>query len=223
MAVEIFNESSESSPETIVPDVMTIPHVPTAGLHLRHRTSQMKGAYRRLSVSSRSVHHALGTRVIEAVAVSAVRRSLRAYTENEDSFRASIIKEVRDSIIGAVELSDHLATVVHEFPVAVDADNEQSAVLDEAKDEVVDTESSTQMVLEALADSRWDFRTVKGISKATGLEEEEVERVLSANEDDVRISLVPGENGELLYTVASRPQKNERANRSCAFPVDQIT
>jgi hypothetical protein len=59
-------------------------------------------------------------------------------------------------------------------------------------------------VLEALSDPEWDFRTVAGISKATGLLEPDVTAVLEKYPDLVRKSPVPDAKGRELYTLRSR-------------------
>jgi hypothetical protein len=61
-------------------------------------------------------------------------------------------------------------------------------------------------IYEALADNQWEFRTVKGITEEKGLPPEVVQNVLDRNLDKtVRVSLVPSKNGDLLYTLKSRP------------------
>lgn len=64
-----------------------------------------------------------------------------------------------------------------------------------------------QRVLDALADERWDFRTISGVARATGLPEDRVaEAVGHLEESDlVRQSHAPGPDGTKLYTLSSRP------------------
>ena len=62
-------------------------------------------------------------------------------------------------------------------------------------------------MLEALADPKWDFRTVSGIAQETGFPESEVKKVLERNPALVRQSLVPGKQGQSLYALQERPIK----------------
>jgi hypothetical protein len=64
-----------------------------------------------------------------------------------------------------------------------------------------------ERVHEALSDPRWDFRTVDGIARSTGLSEEEVAAILDRYKDEVRQSVVPDRHGRALYTLRSRPKK----------------
>jgi hypothetical protein len=69
----------------------------------------------------------------------------------------------------------------------------------------VDLDSTARRVIEALADERFDFRTIQGLSEAVGLPEATVQHVLEDHDDLVRVSAAPGSNGEALYTLRSRP------------------
>ena len=60
-------------------------------------------------------------------------------------------------------------------------------------------------VFAALADPQWDFRTVEGLSKATGLSASEIHSTLEKYPDLVRKSLVRDEHGRDLFTLATRP------------------
>ena len=60
-------------------------------------------------------------------------------------------------------------------------------------------------VHEALADSRWDFRTVGGISRQTGLDRDRVRQLLEQHGPEVRQNM--SRNREAVYTLASRPMK----------------
>ncbi len=62
-------------------------------------------------------------------------------------------------------------------------------------------------VWEALSDPAWDFRTIDGISKATGLPESEVRAILEKYPDLHRKSAVPDQQGRELFTLRSRPVK----------------
>lgn len=56
----------------------------------------------------------------------------------------------------------------------------------------------------ALADKRWDFRTIEGIARDTGLDESTVREVLEMHTGEVRRSLVPDSKGRTLYTLRKR-------------------
>lgn len=62
-------------------------------------------------------------------------------------------------------------------------------------------------VLEALDNPYWDFRTVGGIAKDTGLSESEVRQVLEKYPDYVRRSPLPDSRGHGLYALRSKPVK----------------
>lgn len=62
-------------------------------------------------------------------------------------------------------------------------------------------DESEKKVFEALADPKWDFRTVDGLSRATGLETEAVNEILEGHSDLVRKSYVPDNLGRDLYTL----------------------
>ena len=62
-------------------------------------------------------------------------------------------------------------------------------------------------VFEALADPRWDFRTLPGLSRETGLSESEIGATLDKYPLLVRKSLVPDRHGRELFTLRSRPVK----------------
>jgi len=64
-----------------------------------------------------------------------------------------------------------------------------------------------QRINKALADPRWDFRTIPGLAKAANLSEQEVQALLEAHSDQVRQSAVPDRHGRALYTLRSRPKK----------------
>ena len=60
-------------------------------------------------------------------------------------------------------------------------------------------------VHEALKDSRWDFRTIGGISRQTGLERDRVMELIEQHRSEVRQTV--SRKREALYTLASRPRK----------------
>ena len=69
--------------------------------------------------------------------------------------------------------------------------------------QIVD-EPEGRKLFEALADDRWDFRTVEGLSRSTGLSEERVRDLLRKYQALIRQSLVLDRQGRELYTLASR-------------------
>jgi hypothetical protein len=66
-------------------------------------------------------------------------------------------------------------------------------------------DENARLVLDAVADEEYDFRTVDGVADATGLAPSLVQEILDDHEDLVRLSPVPGPNREALYTLRSRP------------------
>jgi len=71
-------------------------------------------------------------------------------------------------------------------------------------------------VLEALSDSRWQFRTVEGVSRSTGLEKQIVEFVIKKRADIIRKAEVPDRRGRALYTLGP-PTTAERLEVLRAF------
>ncbi len=59
-------------------------------------------------------------------------------------------------------------------------------------------------VFEALDDPRWDFRTIPGLSKSTGVPESDVKRILERYPQLIRRSPVPDSEGRALYTLVSK-------------------
>lgn len=60
-------------------------------------------------------------------------------------------------------------------------------------------------VYSALADSKWDFRTVNGIAEETGLDQERIARLLDEHQSEIRWTV--SRNRGMLYTLKSRPVK----------------
>ena len=60
-----------------------------------------------------------------------------------------------------------------------------------------------EKVRAALANPRWDFRTVDGIAKETKLHADQVRQILDSMDSEVRIA--EGRNHRVLYTLKSRP------------------
>jgi hypothetical protein len=67
-------------------------------------------------------------------------------------------------------------------------------------------------VVDALANQNWDFRTVDGIVRETGLQPDAVKEVLTRSER-VRRSPVPGPNGADLYTLRDRSPSDRSASK----------
>ena len=59
-------------------------------------------------------------------------------------------------------------------------------------------------VFEALANPKWDFRTIVGISKNTGIDEDKVKAILDKYAILIRISPIPDQRGRTLYTLRKR-------------------
>ena len=67
--------------------------------------------------------------------------------------------------------------------------------------DVVDNPHERQ-VFEALADPKWDFRTVDGIQKASGLPNDEILSILNKYDGElVRKSDLPDPQGRDIYTL----------------------
>lgn len=72
------------------------------------------------------------------------------------------------------------------------------------------TEASRRMdswkrVREALEDRTWDFRTIAGISRQTGLDPDEIKKILEEHRSEIRFAL--SRDRETIYTLNSRPMK----------------
>jgi len=68
------------------------------------------------------------------------------------------------------------------------------------------SKSCHELVLAALADARFHFRTVPSIAAETGISEASVRSILEAHPDDVRKAPLHDGNGNFLYTLRSRPR-----------------
>jgi len=67
-------------------------------------------------------------------------------------------------------------------------------------------DSDEVKVFESLADGNWDFRSLDGIKRATGLQTDDVVRILNRHPDLVRNSSMPDKKGRTLYTLRETPQ-----------------
>ena len=64
-----------------------------------------------------------------------------------------------------------------------------------------------QRIDTALHDTRWDFWTLNGLAKATGLTADAIEALLDAHPKQVRRAYVTDRQGDILYTTADRRMK----------------
>jgi hypothetical protein len=64
-------------------------------------------------------------------------------------------------------------------------------------------DDNTRAVLEALESSRWDYRTIGGLAKATGLPANTVRAIVENTPDYIGESEEPNENGRRLFYLIS--------------------
>ena len=62
-------------------------------------------------------------------------------------------------------------------------------------------------ILEALSDPKWDFRTIEGIARDTGLSKAEVKEVIERHPHLIRKSPITNGRKVSLYTLRERPAK----------------
>jgi biotin operon repressor len=62
------------------------------------------------------------------------------------------------------------------------------------------TVEPAQLVTKALEDSRYEWRSIEGISEQTGLSQDQVRHIIEKMEDEIVRSSVPDEKGRSLYT-----------------------
>jgi hypothetical protein len=60
-------------------------------------------------------------------------------------------------------------------------------------------------IMEAFQDRSWDFRTVDGLARQTGLSPQKVRVVLERNAAKIRKSPAVDKNGQALFTLSSKP------------------
>jgi hypothetical protein len=63
------------------------------------------------------------------------------------------------------------------------------------------------MILKALGDPQWDWRTVEGMSEDTGLPERQIIDFIESSPDKVIRSQTPDERGRALYMTRQRYSK----------------
>jgi|ERR1035437_8922026 hypothetical protein len=68
---------------------------------------------------------------------------------------------------------------------------------------------AAKSVLQALADEKWDFRTIDGLAKETELAPEQIRRILQSYPELVRRSPVRDRLGRSIYTLKSRKMKGQ--------------
>jgi len=66
------------------------------------------------------------------------------------------------------------------------------------------SEPDARRVFEALADPKWDFRTIDGLAQSTSLPEQRIEQILEKYRQFVRQSPVLDRRGHELYTLSAR-------------------
>lgn len=64
-----------------------------------------------------------------------------------------------------------------------------------------------QKVFDALADSRWDWRTIDGLKRSTGLPGAEILDVILSNRSKIDFELVPRQEN-LLFRLKGKPRTN---------------
>lgn len=72
-----------------------------------------------------------------------------------------------------------------------------------------DPELEEEKIVAALKDERWDYRTVSGVARATGLDEQVVCTFLETRKDLVWKSAIPDRNGRDLYTIQGRQAQSK--------------
>ena len=62
--------------------------------------------------------------------------------------------------------------------------------------------SIEKKVIQSLRNPEWDYRTISGIAKETGLDEKMVGDILKSRKDLIRESIVRSASGERLFTLS---------------------
>jgi hypothetical protein len=73
--------------------------------------------------------------------------------------------------------------------------------------DVVERSDEWHRIKQELSDPKWDFHTVDGLAKATGMPADRVKELLDEHAHDIRIAYVRDRDGRLLYTTADRPMR----------------
>lgn len=69
------------------------------------------------------------------------------------------------------------------------------------------TDAAERKVFQSLSDPAWDFRTIRGIVKSSGLPEAQVRAIIAKRHDLIRRSDIPDRDGGELFTLRMRPIK----------------
>ena len=67
-------------------------------------------------------------------------------------------------------------------------------------------EADARKLLEELADHKWDFRTVEGLTRSTGLPVQRVKELLEKYKELVRTFPMPDTAGNTLYTIGEKSE-----------------
>ncbi|PMU11716.1 MULTISPECIES: hypothetical protein [unclassified Pseudomonas] len=68
-------------------------------------------------------------------------------------------------------------------------------------------DSETQMVISALNETKYKWRTISGISRETGVSGEKIEEIITNNSDQIVQSSALTPKGEALYTTREKHHK----------------
>ena len=128
----------------------------------------------------------------------------KTFSESGSGYSAKEVNDFLDVIVTTLrELRDQLDTAEAEAATLREPVESIVAAKDEA--EAVAKEPEEDLVFAALADQGWDFRTIPGVSRSTGLESERVETIVQSHLGSrIRESTVPGRHGRRLFTIADK-------------------
>lgn len=84
-------------------------------------------------------------------------------------------------------------------------------------------DETEELILKALRDTRWDYRTVDGVAKETGLSPETVRSFLESKQDLVWKSAVPDKKGRDLYTAQSRHSQSKEFWRNLSTFMSKLS
>lgn len=65
---------------------------------------------------------------------------------------------------------------------------------------MIDTEIEGR-ILNELGNNKWDYRTMDGLRRSTGLPESEIEKIINHNPNKIYISPSPDKEGRTLYAL----------------------
>ena len=66
-------------------------------------------------------------------------------------------------------------------------------------------------MFEALENPKWEWRTVRALSRESGLDQKAIQKIIKMHPELIRKSDVQSQNGEDLYTLQSRFYKRKRS------------